>query len=93
MTLQVVLRASSDISHFTHGPIGEWRGPSFVAKFPMPGLSFSISAGEAIPEPLRRTCFVRGEGNLIFVDMCGALEQHILDAGVQMIRLLQRKAG
>jgi hypothetical protein len=93
MTLSVVVRASSNISRFTHGPIGEWRGPLFVAKFPMPGFGFSIAAGIDAPAPLRQACFVRGQGNPIFVDIRGELEKHVLGAGVEMLRRLEQKAG
>lgn len=89
MTVAVVVRLPSDISHFTHEPMGEWRGQLLVAKFPMPGFAFSITAGVDIPAHFRRMCFVRGDGNPIF--MSGALEQHILDEGVKMMRRSQQK--
>jgi hypothetical protein len=82
MMLSVVVRMPSQISGFTYGPVGEWRGTQFIAKFPMPGLAFSISAGPDIAKPMRDLCFVRGENNpLAFT---GALEQYILEDGVKM---------
>lgn len=89
MTLSVVVRMPSEISHFTYEPFGEWRGLSFVAKFPMPGLAFGISAGPEIPEPMRMLCFVRGDGNpLIFT---GELEKHIFEDGKKMLERIPRE--
>jgi hypothetical protein len=89
VALAVVVREPSGIRHLTHEPLGEWRGELFVAKFPMPGFAFSINAGKNMPLPLRRTCFVRGEGNPIVLS--GFVEKHILDEGVRMINRGRRK--
>ena len=83
VALVVVVREPSGIRHLSHEPLGEWRGEIFVAKFPMPGFAFSISAGKDMPPPLRRSCFVRGEGNPIV--MSAFVEKHILDEGLRMV--------
>lgn len=91
MTLTVTVRVPSSVSHLTFGPVGEWRGLHLVAKFPMPGIAFSISAGMEIPAAFRQMCFVRGDGNPIFVSE--AIETHIREEGVRMLRLLQQRAS
>ena len=83
VALVVVVREPSSIRHLTHEPLGEWRGELFVAKFPMPGFAFSISASKNMSLPLRRTCFVRGEGNPIALS--GVLEKSILNEGIRMV--------
>jgi hypothetical protein len=90
IVLTVTVRVPSDLSHLTHAPMGEWRGQLLVAKFPMPGLSFAITAGVAIPQPLQRMCFVRGEGSPLF--MSEMLEQYIKEEGVKIIRNMRRRA-
>jgi len=89
VALAVVVREPSSIRHLTHEPLGEWRGELFVAKFPMPGFAFSISASKNMPLPFRRTCFVRGEGNPIVLS--GVLEKSILNEGVRMVNRGRRK--
>lgn len=89
MTLSVVVRVPSQISHFTYEPVGEWRGPLLVAKFPMPGLAFGISAGPKIPEPMRRLCFVRGDGNPLA--LTAELEKHIFEDGKKMLERIPRQ--
>jgi len=89
VVLSVTVRWPSNISHFTHTPIGEWRGLLFVAKFPMPGLAFGLTAGPNIPRELRRICFVRGEGNPIFLSKL--LEPEIMADGIKMMRSISQK--
>lgn len=84
MALSVVVREPSNISHLTHEPLGEWRGLLFVSKFPMPGLALSLTAGPDLPPPLRRTCFVWGDGNPIV--LTSSIEQPILDEGLRMVK-------
>jgi hypothetical protein len=83
MTLSTTVRIPSPISHITYEPMGEWRGLLFVAKFPMPGLAFGIAAGPEIPAPLREMCFVRGDGNPLFLS--GELEKYLLEDGAKML--------
>jgi hypothetical protein len=91
MILTVTVRSPSDISHFTHEPIAEWHDLLLVGKFPMPGFAFGITAGIGIPQGLRNTCFVRGDGNPIFVT--DALESHILSEGVKMLERINYKTS
>ncbi len=83
VALSITVRLPSRVSRLTFEPMGEWRGALFVAKFPMPGLAFAITAGPEIPQPIRRLCFVRGEGNPLA--LTAALEKLLLDDGVKMI--------
>lgn len=88
VALAVLVREPSGIRYLTHEPLGEWRGDLFVAKFPMPGFGFSINAGRDMPPPLRRSCFVRGEGNPIVLSTL--VEKYILDEKTRMVDLGRR---
>lgn len=83
MTLSVIVRLPSKISHLTYPPVGEWRGPLFVAKFPMPGLGFGIPAGPAVPPPMPALCFVRGVEHPFA--LTAELEQHLYQDGVKSL--------
>lgn len=89
VALTVMVRELSSIRHLTHVPLGGWWNELFVAKFAMPGFVFLLNASKNLPPPLRRNCFVRGEGNPIVLS--GILEKSILDAGVQMVNRGRRK--
>jgi hypothetical protein len=94
MTLSVVVRLPSPVSYFTYEPIGEWRDSShFVAKFPMPGFAFGISAGPALPQIFHDLCFVRGNGNPIA--LTALLEEGIQQDGVDMLQRVpeQKRQG
>lgn len=88
-SLLIAVRMVSPISLMTSEPMGEQRGPIYVARFPMPGIGFSIGIGDDLPQEYKWNCFVRGHGNPIM--LTSRLEEILWRDGKRMLMRIQSR--
>lgn len=86
-SLLVVVREGKEIDRLTYAPIGQRQGAFHLYKFPMPGLAFNLIVSKNIPLTYRRTCFVHGNDNPLFVT--SFLESLLMDETRKLIAYSQ----